>query len=182
MIKKNKRKKMFLLFHVAIPLIIFELPYIKKNFRVNRFFLIFGSLFPDLVDKPLSILGLFSGRGIAHTLVFVLLSFLVVFILSKGNKAISFPFLIGIAFHLILDAPYVPLFYPFVSYDFSMLEDPIGYWWMVLLTDPLVITTELIGFFIILFVIFRNKLYTFRKIINYLSTNQLNSFKKTNKS
>ena len=74
---------------------------------------------------------------------------------------------IGCIFHLLLDLPYVPLFYPFIPYDFTITEEPIAHWWESLLTNPIIITTELIGLGIIVFIIVNNKLYHYPEIFEY---------------
>jgi len=167
----------FLIFHMALPLIISEIPYIKNNFKINRLSLLIGSIFPDLIDKPLSIMEISSGRGFSHSLFFVFIYFLVLLALTKGDKSISVPFFIGCLFHLALDMPSIPLFYPFVYYDFSILKDPIGHWWIILLTNPIIQATELIGAAIFIFIIWNNKLFSFRDIINYIKTNSIHSNK-----
>jgi len=120
---------------LALPLFISEIPAIKK-LEINRFSLIIGSLFPDIIDKPLSLLGLGTGRLISHNLIFILIAFLILFIFTKRNMRISVPFLAGMSIHLILDFPQVPLFYPFISYDFLFLEEPLFFWFSQLFTDP----------------------------------------------
>ena len=83
---------------------------------------------------------------------------------------ISLSFLIGEAFHLLLDLPDIALFFPFVQYDFIINDDPISGWIQSLLEDPLCITSELVGIIIIIFIILNNKLYTKRELIDYLKT------------
>ncbi len=156
---------------MAVPLLIFEITQIKKRYQVNRFALIIGSIFPDLIDKSMLFLSLGSGRGISHTLLFVSLAFGFLFLITKGNKAISFPFLIGEIFHLILDLPDIPLFYPFIPYDLTMVHDPIPLWINTLLTEPKVYITEIIGVIILIFILISNKLYSIKEITNYLKTN-----------
>lgn len=163
---------LFLLFHMAIPLIPFEFSNVREKVRFNRFFLIIGSLFPDLIDKPLLFLKFSSGRGFAHSLLFVVFSFLVLHIISLRNGALSYSFLVGCLFHLALDLPGTPLFYPFVEYDYDMLENPVGYWYEVLWTNPLVLFTEIVGLIIIIGVIIKNQLFTITDSIEYLKTNQ----------
>ena len=147
-------------------MIIFEIPQIKERFKANRLALIIGSLFPDFLDKPLSILEISSGRGFSHTLIFVFVSFLFLHLATKGNKAISFPFLIGCIFHLLLDLPYVPLFWPFIRYEFPKEDKPIETWMYALFNEPIVIITEIIGIVILLFIFFRNKLYRIEELEN----------------
>ncbi|MHA1659655.1 MAG: metal-dependent hydrolase [Promethearchaeota archaeon] len=157
--------------HIALPLIIFEIPQIKKKYRVNRFALIIGSMLPDFIDKPIEVLGISSGRGYCHTLLFVFTSFMILYLTTRQNKPVSFPFLIGMLIHLLLDTP-VPLFYPFIPYDFVEIhEDVIGHWSNKLMVDYLVISTELIGIMIIIFIVINNKLFSVSKILQYLKTN-----------
>ncbi len=162
---------MFPIFHVAIPLILFELPLVKKRFEFNRFALIIGSLFPDIIDKFLLFLNLGSGRGISHTILFILISFVILHFITKGRKSISIPFLVGMVVHLILDLPEVPLFYPFFMYEFIIIDDPFGLWLHTLLNNPVVYLTEITGILIFIFVLINNKLYNIKEITNYLKRN-----------
>ena len=162
---------MFPIFHVAVPLIIFELPLIKKKFEFNRFALIIGSLLPDIIDKFLLFLNLGSGRGISHTILFVLISSIILHFITKGRKSMSIPFFVGMVIHLILDLPEVPLFYPFIMYEFIMIEDPFGLWLYTLFNNPVVYLTEITGILIIIFILINNKLYSRKEITNYLKRN-----------
>ena len=106
---------MFPIFHIAVPLILLEIPYIKNRYKFNRIALVIGALLPDIIDKTLMLFKLSSGRGISHTLLFVVVSFIIVHLLVKRNYFISFPFLIGTLSHLILDLPEIPLFFPLAA-------------------------------------------------------------------
>ena len=161
--------------HIALPLLLFEIPYIKKNYKTNRFALIIGSLISDFFDKPLEILGLSSGKGIFHTVLFAFIAFLVVYVVTKGNLSISIPILIGILMHLPLDEPQVPYFWPFFSLEFvEISENPIAVWLSrASLTYLFIIITEIVGGIILLFIIVHNKLYSFSKLIDYLKTNPI---------
>ena len=173
---------MFPIFHVAVPLALFEIPKIKRKFTINRFSLLIGALFPDIIDKSLLFLGIFSGRGISHTLLFVGIASLILYIISRGNSPVTIPFLIGNVFHLLLDLPYVPIFYPFFDFDFIMTEDPIDHWLYSLFNDPKVYGTELIGIGILIGITISNKLYNFNKIVFYLKTQEMEdkNYNKTN--
>ncbi|MFX0057498.1 MAG: metal-dependent hydrolase [Candidatus Hodarchaeota archaeon] len=142
--------------------------FIKNNFEFNRFSLIIGALISDLIDKILLFLGLSSGRSISHSILFTVLSFLVIYAISKGNKAISISFLIGIISHLLLDLPEVPFFYPFIQYDYEILEEPFWYWLTNFFSNPIVFTTEILGIAILVFIFFKNKLYNLKAISNFL--------------
>lgn len=158
----------FPIFHVAIPLLLFEIPQIKKRFQFNRLALIIGSLTPDIIDKSLMLLNISPGRGISHTLIFAIISFLVVYVITKRKLVISLSYFTGILFHLILDLPDIPLFYPFISYQFDYLEDPFGSWFHELLFNPFTLISEIIGLIILLFIIIINRIYSFNKLYDFL--------------
>jgi len=124
-----------------------------------------------MIDKILLFLGLGSGRSISHSLLFTGLSFLVRYIISRGNKAISISFLIGIISHLLLDLPEVPFFYPFIQYDYEILEDPFWFWLINFFSNPIVFTTEIMGIIILAFIFFNNKLYNLKKMANFILKN-----------
>ena len=116
-------------------------------------------------------LNLGSGRGISHTILFTLLCFIILHIATKRNNFISLPFLIGMVTHLSLDLPEVPLFFPFIPYDFLMIEDPLLYWLYKLFNDPFIYLTEISGFLILVFILVGNKLFSIKKISDYLIQN-----------
>ena len=124
-----------------------------------------------MIDKILLFLGLGSGRSISHSLLFTGLSFLVIYIISRGNKAISISFLIGIISHLLLDLPEVPFFYPFIQYDYEILEDPFWFWLINFFSNPIGFTTEIMGIIILAFIFFNNKLYNLKKMANFILKN-----------
>ncbi|MBY8985443.1 MAG: hypothetical protein KGD65_10265 [Candidatus Lokiarchaeota archaeon] len=155
------------IFHVALPLILSEIPSIKKTFR-SKILIIIGSILADLIDKPLLLLGLGPGRHLSHNLVFILISFLIVFVSTKKNLEISLSLLFGMVFHLILDLPEVPLFYPFVSYNFEILEEPLFYWINKFFIDPVVLFTEIMGIGILIYIFITNKLYHRLQLMKYL--------------
>ena len=77
-------------------------------------------LLPDLLDKPLWLLGIGMGRFVGHTLLFV---FLVAFVFSLRKRIYGLFALVGGMLHLLSDLGYlIPWFYPFVKYDFPHLE------------------------------------------------------------
>ena len=96
--------------HIGIPL---ALAYLL---RLNPAVTAFCGILPDLVDKPLSAMGVGSGRYIGHTLLFVLLVS-VAFSLWKRRHGLAA--LVGGISHLLLDlGGLVPWLYPFKEYDF----------------------------------------------------------------
>jgi hypothetical protein len=81
----------------------------------------FSFLLPDLIDKPLWVLGVFSdGRNIGHTL---LLVSLVALAFSLKKRVYGLFALCGGISHLLLDTSgYIPWFYPFKGYDFPTVD------------------------------------------------------------
>ncbi|MFX1400883.1 MAG: metal-dependent hydrolase [Promethearchaeota archaeon] len=156
------------LFHLAIPLLLFEFPQIKKRLQVNRLALIIGSLIPDVIDKSLMFLGVSSGRGYCHTLLFVLISSLIIYVITKSNKVITLSYFIGSLIHLLLDLPDVPILFPFIPYQFFYLDDPFSSWLTELLNQPFNYVSEIIGFAILSFIFINNKLYRFKQFKDFL--------------
>jgi hypothetical protein len=117
----------------------------------------FAALLPDLVDKPLYLLGIGEGRYVGHTLLFVCV---VAAVVSLKNKMYGLSLLFGAVLHLLFDwGGFVPWLYPFISYDFIIDFDPAGiYDRLLTLFDiaegvyysPLSLATELIGLLVIL--------------------------------
>jgi membrane-bound metal-dependent hydrolase YbcI (DUF457 family) len=81
----------------------------------------FSFLLPDLIDKPLWVLGVFSdGRNIGHTL---LLAFLVALAFTIKKRVYGLFAICGGISHLLLDTSgFMPWFYPFKGYDFPNVD------------------------------------------------------------
>ena len=77
----------------------------------------FSFILPDLVDKPLWVLGVFTdGRNIGHTL---FTTFLVALAFSLKKKVYGLVAVCGGMAHLLSDrSGLVPWLYPFKTYDF----------------------------------------------------------------
>jgi hypothetical protein len=81
----------------------------------------FSFILPDLIDKPLWVLGVISdGRYIGHTL---LVAFLVAVAFSLKKRVYGFLAIWGAMSHLLLDTSgFIPWFYPFKRYDFPSVD------------------------------------------------------------
>lgn len=99
--------------HIVVPLIAAFI------FRLNRVIAIFCGILPDLVDKPLGLLGIGGGRYIGHTLLFALFVSIGFFF---WRKRYSLAAIVGLGSHLLLDLPNVPWFYPFKDYYYIHKE------------------------------------------------------------
>jgi hypothetical protein len=95
-------------------------------FRLNLFVAMFCGILPDLVDKPLSLLGIGGGRYVGHTLLF---SVLVVAAFLFWKRKYGLAALLGLTSHLLLDLnSLVPWFYPFKHYNFLSNKLSISEW------------------------------------------------------
>ncbi|MHA1562549.1 MAG: metal-dependent hydrolase [Promethearchaeota archaeon] len=166
---------MFPLFHIFFPLFILELVLLitknKKNKleKIQRFWLMLGSILPDLIDKPISIITkLVSGRGIAHTPIFLIFLCILIYILTR-NKWISLSLGFGMIFHLLLDIPEVPWFWPIIPLE--GYQDVFDSWIYTLLHDPLIFSTEIISLIGILGIIVSYKIIFNGKLINWQNVN-----------
>lgn len=103
--------------HIGISLVLAYL------MRLNPVVTVFCGILPDLVDKPLWIMGVGGGRHVGHTLLFVILVSVMFFFWKRKYGLAA---LVGGISHLLLDVnALVPWFYPFVEYSFY--EDEFNY-------------------------------------------------------
>jgi inner membrane protein len=121
--------------------------------------LLFGSLFPDIIDKPLEFVGFGNGRSITHTLLITLLVVLVARFLSLNyKKTWLMAIAVGMCTHLILDLMWLnphTLLWPVYGWSFPAPEQGIGLtqfsiWWSTLTTNLTVDITEGLGAVILL--------------------------------
>ena len=95
-------------------------------FRLNPAVAVFCGILPDMVDKPLAVLGIGGGRYIGHTLLFAVL---VVAAFTVWKKKYGLAALIGLMSHLFLDLNgLIPWFYPFKDYQFYTTKLSIIDW------------------------------------------------------
>jgi membrane-bound metal-dependent hydrolase YbcI (DUF457 family) len=118
-------------------------------------FLLFGSLLPDIIDKPLGMLHFGDGRSISHTLLFLML-FLVIGLVLYARKKWKRVLVIsgGIFTHLIFDSMWLntaTLFWPFASSRFVSANDSawIQDWTQSLVHNPNIFLYEIAGFVIL---------------------------------
>jgi len=134
-------------------------------------FLLVGAILPDIIDKPLGLLNIGSGRSISHTLLFLLIFTLLGLILYAARKWKRILVLAaGIMAHLILDSMWLnphTLFWPFYGRHFSEgnPSDWLSRWWSLLMGDPIVLIFEATGFLIVAYFVYflfkQRKLKTF---------------------
>lgn len=140
---------MFLLFHIMVPFLLVFL-FKKVNIKYNLFWLFVGSIISDVVDKPASFFNIWSGRGVAHTLIFFIVTLITLQLVKKDKVKIS-NYGIGFVIHIIMDFPLPVFFYPFVG-EINFMFNPtinfnqIDFFMDLLLSNSVLIITELVGF------------------------------------
>ncbi|HPR42074.1 MAG TPA: metal-dependent hydrolase [Candidatus Methanofastidiosa archaeon] len=144
---------MSILAHIGFTIILFLaiLKYLGKDLRsYDLRLVIVGALLPDIIDKPLSLLSLGSGRGYAHTLLFMVL----VLVLAYRHKAMELAF--GNAVHLSLDFMFLEpriFLWPLLGTYIEVTTHTSSYYWDQIFTSLFVQVTEGLGLAcIILFV------------------------------
>ena len=140
--------------------------------------LVLGSLFPDIIDKPLSFLGFGDGRSITHTLlitVIVLLASLIIFWRYKKTWLLAIAF--GLLAHIVLDSMWTSphtLLWPLYGWEFPAPDrslNPISFWWNILMTNPGVDISEAVGLVIIL--VFTGILFFRRKLEAFITKGEI---------
>jgi len=135
-------------------------PPAKSNkWQIDYRLVLLGSMFPDIIDKPLGIFifaGLIAnGRVYTHTLLVNLILVLIGVYLVKRKRPNFLTFSLSSCFHLILDEMWLSpqtLFWPLYGWGFP--EEDISHWWesifQGLFTNPWVYWPEIIGAIILL--------------------------------
>lgn len=141
--------------HLGITLGAAHISNRAPRLKLNLWVVAFAALLPDLVDKPLYLLGIGDGRYVGHTLLFVCV---VAAAFSLKNKIYGLSLLFGAVLHLLFDWGGLPWLYPFVSHDFTIDFDPAGMDARLpgvfdiaqgVYYSPLILATELIGLLVI---------------------------------
>ena len=140
---------MFLLFHAMVPLLL-VFPFKKLNIKHNMFWLFVGSIISDAIDKPAEFFNIWHGRGVAHTFLFFVVTVIILQLITK-DKTKTFSYSIGFIIHIIMDFPLPMFFYPLTG-KINFMFNPylnfgkIDYFMGLLLSNSVLIITELIGF------------------------------------
>jgi len=134
-----------------------------------------GSMFPDIIDKPLGMLFfphlLGAGRIYAHTLlVNAVLVLIGIFLLKKKRGFLVFS--LASCFHLVLDQMWLTpktLLWPLYGWRFPPSDIP--HWWQnmfqALFSNPLVYLPEIMG--LVILIIFGLRLLKKRMLFKFLS-------------
>jgi hypothetical protein len=126
---------MFVLFHVLIAMLCSMPTSLKKRW------VILGALLPDLIDKPLQLIGIGNGRWWAHAPLLWMAVLGGVYLLSH-NKPVVLALVLGIFSHLLFDLPGIPLWFPVISYPFPSEPGILAIWMATLFENSLIWITE----------------------------------------
>lgn len=130
-----------------------------KKWHIDYRFVLLGSVFPDVIDKPLGMI-LFAGmiangRIYTHTFLVNLILVLVGIYLLKKKKINFLMFSLCSCFHLVLDKMWLnseTLFWPLYGWGFP--KEDISHWWenmlQSLLANPWAYVPEVIGAIILI--------------------------------
>jgi hypothetical protein len=155
--------------HIGLTIAFVFLVFLFLKGKVDYRFVIVGSVLPDVIDKPLGHIILYSvfenGRIICHTLLFIAVLTLIGIYVEKRYRSTAVEFLaLGALMHLVLDEMWnIPktLFWPLLGLEFPKedLSGYIGFLLDELLHRPDVYVPELIGLGIVVTFIYYYKLY-----------------------
>src|SRR6059058_2857384 len=159
---------MFLFAHLGIGLGLAWLLAWKSPARFDYRLVLFGSILPDLIDKPLGYaLGL-ETRIWSHTFVFLF----AILAASFAPNLWSLRFIgFGVATHLLVDRiwemPWVVL-YPAYGWGFHPASQDAEHWIATLLHDPLVQAGEIVGVAILVLFAWRKHLGSWRALREFV--------------
>lgn len=158
---------MFLLGHLGIGLGLAWLLSWKSRARVDYRLVLFGSVLPDLIDKPLGIaLGL-ETRIWAHTFLFLFSVLLVSFMPPFGAlRFVGF----GVATHLLLDEIWIRpdiVWYPAYGWWFPPAAFDTERWFETLFHDPVVQAAEVIGAVILIAFALRHRIRSWNAVLEF---------------
>ncbi len=155
--------------HLGITLAFIFIVFYFLREKVDYRFVLVGAVLPDIIDKPLGQIILYSvfqnGRIIAHTLLFVAVLTLIGIYIEKRYKSTVVEILaLGALIHLVLDQMWntpQTLFWPLLGWAFPKvdLENYTGFLLNEMLNRPDVYMPEIIGFAIMAAFVYYNKLY-----------------------
>ncbi len=151
---------MLVLAHAGITLGIFNLSQrIFARWHIDYRFVLLGSVFPDIADKPLGMLifanAIANGRVYFHTLLVNLILLSVGFYLLKRKRPHFLTFSLASCFHLVLDRMWLfPATFLWPLYGWKFPQGDISHWWQNmldgLLSNPWIYSSEIMGATILL--------------------------------
>ncbi len=118
--------------------------------------LVLGSLLPDIIDKPLSLLGFGDGRSITHTLLVTMLLLIPgLYLYFRHHRTWLFAIAFGVVCHVLLDSMWEsPQVFLWPSQGWAFPERWFSNYWDIWLTsllhDPGAFIPEVLGVVIVI--------------------------------
>lgn len=152
------------------------------DFRI----VIIASMVPDIIDKIVGMVILkeqiSNGRIFTHSIVIIGIISICLFLIDRKRFGPSLKPLFYISplwIHLFLDSmwedPYT-LFWPLFGTSFPRLDMEIGDFFTILLTEPYVYLTEILGTLIITILFIRHRLFIKTRFLSFLKDGKLKIF------
>lgn len=143
----------------------------KTGTRIDMLLLGIGAIFPD-VDKIISIIFGIGGRAFFHSFVFALALTLVVF---ASKKTYMKSFALGVWLHLLFDTIWTypqTFMWPFLG-TFNAETFDVHNTMSYFFAQPFIFVTEIAGFLIFAWFVYREKLYSLEKIKSAIGKKRL---------
>ncbi len=175
---------MFIFGHVGLTicLLLIALLILKKNddiYKLDFRLIAIFAILPDIIDKSIGHLIFYdtlnNGRLFCHTLIFLVI-FCFIFYLIIGTYwwIYSFPIITHQLFDRMWEAPNTWLWpgygFEFKSFDINVWE----HWYSALISNPYIISTEILGVIVLLFLFIYFKLYVRNHFICFIKTGRVN--------
>ncbi len=163
---------MYPLAHIGFSLGIIKL---LRNYRIIHIldlrFVIIGSLLPDLIDKPIGLVLNISGRGVFHSLIFILFLYSLLRFRFSEKKLVLNSLLYGSIAHIFLDRVFLDLkifLWPLLGFKISYSVVDVNYYFLAVFNSLYVQITEFMGLMILVSFILVYGLYRKDNIITFI--------------
>jgi hypothetical protein len=172
---------MFVLGHVGFAFgIFFLVMYFKPEWqpKFDVRWLALGIMLPDIIDKTIGLLifrqYIDNGRIYAHSLLFSFaILFIALYFRDRWTISVSFGTWTHLAFDRMWEVPET-LFWPAFRWDFPQIGFDPSKWIEMLLTNPYIYISEIIGAGIMLFLFFYYGMHRWEKFKRVFQTGNFN--------
>lgn len=145
----------------------------RNRAAVDFRLVLFGSILPDLIDKPLGAILHLEARLWAHSLLFLgALLILSLWPTLKGLRWVGFGDAVHLLVDLIWEQPMVA-FWPLLGVAFPAGEQSFEGYFQILFTDPYVQFGEIVGAIILLTTAWYYRLFTWTRLRQFLRDGRL---------
>ncbi len=152
------------------------------DFRI----VIIAAILPDIIDKIVGLIILkeeiSNGRLFTHSIVIIGIFSICLLVFTKinsGHILKSLFYISPLYFHLLLDRMWEEpptLFWPLLGTSFPRLDIEISDYFNILLSDPYILVSEVLGILIILTLLVRYRLFIREQFFNFLRDGKLKGY------